>query len=164
MYEYRRVAGEHIVRVAYSRPARRVTYSDMPLTWESVDRNRVGARPRAWLTATVTATRTDTSARHRTPNGPGTSPVDASAPSPRMAPPRSRTTTPGAAQAYKEATPPAPRALCVALRPPYGHPLTAEATTGPAAAETTGQAPDGALPASAPPTSRDDRRLSRNSQ
>jgi hypothetical protein len=48
------------------------------------------------------------------------------------------------ARAY-EATPPASRALRVAQRPPHGRPLTPETTTA-SAADTTGQAPDGARP------------------
>lgn len=70
VYEDRRLAGEHIVRVAYSRPVRRVTHCRMPLTWTFIDRNGVNPRPGTWLTATVTATRADTSARPSTTNSP----------------------------------------------------------------------------------------------
>jgi len=41
VYEHRRVAGYHIVRVGFSLPARRVTYRDMPLTWTFMDQHRV---------------------------------------------------------------------------------------------------------------------------
>ncbi len=76
VHEDRGVAGEHIVRVAYSRPARRVTYGGMSLTWSFIGRNRVGPRQETWLTATVTATRTDTSARRRTSKRPNGSRLD----------------------------------------------------------------------------------------
>ena len=76
MNKYRRITGDHIVRVAYSLPTRRVTYGDMSLTWTFIDQHRIGPRRRTWLTATVTATRTDADARRRTPKGPCSSPLD----------------------------------------------------------------------------------------
>ena len=62
VHEHGRGAGEHIVRVGYSRPARRVTYRRRALTWPFVDGLDSGSRRRVALTATVTATWTTPSA------------------------------------------------------------------------------------------------------
>ncbi len=59
VYQYRRGAGEHIVRVALSRPLRCVTYVVMVLTWPSYSTGTHPDRRRSVLTATVTATWTD---------------------------------------------------------------------------------------------------------
>lgn len=146
VYEDRGVASEHIVRVAYSRSTRRVTYDGMSLTCTFINRNRVGPRLTTWLTATVTAARTDAGARYRTSKGPARRPRDVVATLSSNARPRPRTRVYGRRERTR-AAPPASRALRVALRPPYGRPLTPETTTAPQ----TPTPPDRHLTAPAPP-------------
>lgn len=150
MNEDRRCAGYHMVRVACSRPARRVTYGGMSLTCTFVARNRGGSRHRTRLTATVTATRTDTSARRRTPKRPGGSQLNIDDPLSSNGRPRPRMTTYGRRErtrgppsGLKGATRRPATALRASLDPGDHH--------GPTAADTTGQAPDGTSPATAPP-------------
>lgn len=59
MDEDRRVAGEHIARVGYSRQARRVIYVAMALAWPFSRQADGPSRCGSLLTATVTATCTD---------------------------------------------------------------------------------------------------------
>jgi hypothetical protein len=91
VYEHRCCAGEYIVRVACSRPARRVIDRGRSLTWTFTGRNRGSRWPRVWLTATWT----DTSAQRRPskrPAGPGWT---SSTPVPRTAGPGREREHPG---------------------------------------------------------------------
>src|ERR1700760_349755 len=94
-------AGKHIVRVAYSQPARRVTYSGMSLTWPFINPTRVDPRPRVWLTATVTATRTNMSARRRTSNRPNRFRLDVIDTRSSTSRPKPQQTTSWAARAFE---------------------------------------------------------------
>ena len=130
VYEHRGVAGEHIVRVACSRPARRVTCGPhaFDLDFHRPQRRRPSAGD------LVDGNGDGNADRHqRTPSHAEQarrSPLDALEGPLLEWPARPRTTTYGRRERTR-AAPPASRALRVALRPPYGRPLTPETTTAP---------------------------------